>query len=184
MIDIKPTAIEAVKIITPQRFTDERGYFVETWNKREFDQIADVDFVQDNYSLSRLVGTVRGLHMQSPPSAQNKLVRVLRGRIVDVAVDLRRSSATFGHHVAVELSADNGSQLWVPVGFAHGFVTREPDTEVAYKVTGFYEKTCDLGLRWDDPALGIDWGISLSEAILSDKDRAYPRLAELPEIFM
>lgn len=183
MIDVEPTAIEAVKILTPRRFEDARGYFVETWNKRDFSEVSDAEFVQDNYSLSRLPGTVRGLHMQSAPSAQNKLVRVLRGRILDVAVDLRRSSATFGRHVAVELSAENGRQLWVPIGFAHGFITREPDTEVAYKVTGFYDQACDLGLRWDDPALAIDWGIEVSEAILSDKDRTHPRLAELPEIF-
>ena len=148
-----------------------------------FAQVADVDFVQDNYSLSRPSGTVRGLHMQSPPSAQNKLVRVLRGRILDVVVDLRRSSPTFGRHVAVELSSENGRQLWVPIGFAHGFVTLEPDTEVAYKVTGFYDKLCDLGLRWDDPALRIDWRVDPAKAVLSDKDREHPLLADLPAIF-
>lgn len=141
------------------------------------------NFVQDNHSLSRDVGTVRGLHFQSAPFAQDKLVRVLRGRILDVAVDLRRSSPTFKHYAAVELSLENWKQLFIPVGFAHGFVTLEPDTEVLYKVTNFYSPAHDFGVAWDDTEINIDWPIKGTKAILSQKDRNLPALAHVEYLF-
>ncbi len=184
MLQVEETAIPAVKIVTPRRFGDERGFFSEVYSRKAFEEAGlFLDFVQDNHSLSGPRGTVRGLHFQSPPFAQDKLVRVVRGRILDVAVDVRRSSPTFGQHVAVELSAENWRQLLVPVGFAHGFCTLEPDTEVLYKVTGYYAPSHDHGLAWDDPALGIDWPFGPGEALLSDKDRHQPRLADLPIVF-
>ncbi len=184
MLNVEDTAIRAVKIVTPKKFGDHRGFFSETWSRKAFiDAGLDLDFVQDNQSLSGPVGTLRGLHFQSPPFAQDKLVRVTRGRILDVAVDIRTSSPTFGKHVAVELSAENWKQLLVPVGFAHGFVTLEPDTEVIYKVTAPYAPENDHGLAFDDPALGIDWRLPLSGLTLSDKDRKHPRLAEMLRYF-
>ena len=184
MLQVEDTAIPAVKIVTPRRFGDARGYFSEVYSRRAFAEAGiDLDFVQDNHSLSVPRGTVRGLHFQSPPHAQGKLIRVVRGRVLDVAVDLRRSSPTFGRHVAVELSAETGRQLLVPVGFAHGFCTLEPDTEVLYKVTAHYAPAHDLGLAWDDPDLGIAWPVARDEALLSDKDRRQPRLADLPAVF-
>lgn len=184
MLDVQPTAIPDVKIVTPQRFGDHRGFFSETYNRQRFAEAGICEeFVQDNHSLSAASGTVRGLHFQSRPYAQTKLIRVARGRILDVAVDIRRSSPTYGQHVAVELSAENGRQLLVPVGFAHGFCTLEPDTEILYKVSAFYSAAHDHGLAFDDPALGIAWPIPPGQAILSDKDRKHPRLAELPSFF-
>ena len=184
MLSVEETAIPAVKIVTPKKFGDHRGFFSETWSRTAFtDAGLDLDFVQDNQSLSGPVGTLRGLHFQSPPFAQDKLVRVTRGRILDVAVDIRASSPTFGKHVAVELSAENWKQLLVPVGFAHGFVTLEPDTEVLYKVTAPYAPHNDHGLAFDDPALGIDWRLPLSGLTLSDKDRKHPCLAEMLRYF-
>jgi len=184
MLSVEETAIPAVKIVTPKKFGDHRGFFSETWNRKAFTEAGiDLDFVQDNQSLSAPVGTLRGLHFQSPPFAQDKLVRVTRGRILDVAVDIRASSPTFGKHVAVELSAENWKQLLVPIGFAHGFVTLEPDTEVLYKVTAPYAPQNDHGLAFDDPALGIDWRLPLSELTLSDKDRKHPRFAEMLRYF-
>ncbi len=184
MLSVEDTAIPAVKIVTPKKFGDHRGFFSETWSRKAFTEAGiDLDFVQDNQSLSAPVGTLRGLHFQSPPFAQDKLVRVTRGRILDVAVDIRTSSPTFGKHVAVELSAENWKQLLVPVGFAHGFVTLEPDTEVIYKVTAPYAPQNDHGLAFDDPALGIDWRLPLSGLTLSDKDRKHPRLAEMLRYF-
>lgn len=184
MLSVEETAIPAVKIVTPKKFGDHRGFFSETWSRNAFVEAGlDLDFVQDNQSLSASVGTLRGLHFQSPPFAQDKLVRVTRGRILDVAVDIRASSPTFGKHVAVELSAENWKQLLVPVGFAHGFVTLEPDTEVLYKVTAPYAPENDHGLAFDDPALGIDWRLPLSGLTLSDKDRKHPRLAEMLRYF-
>lgn len=141
------------------------------------------NFVQDNHSLSRDVGTVRGLHFQSPPFAQDKLVRVLRGRILDIAVDLRQSSPTYKKYVAVELSYENWKQLLIPIGFAHGFVTLEPDTEVCYKVTNFYSTAHDHGISWDDPDIAIDWTIKKSDAILSQKDKSLPPLARVENLF-
>ncbi len=181
---VEETAIPGVKIITPKKFGDHRGFFSETYNRRAAAEAGiHLEFIQDNHSRSAEAGTVRGLHFQSAPYAQDKLVRVPRGRILDVAVDLRRSSPTFGRHVAVELSADNWRQLLIPIGFAHGLCTLEPDTEVLYKVTNYYSPTHDHGLAFDDPALGIAWPIDPAEAILSDKDRRLPRLADSPLYF-
>ncbi|GHE54895.1 dTDP-4-dehydrorhamnose 3,5-epimerase [Camelimonas fluminis] len=184
MLSVTSTALPDVKIITPARHGDQRGFFSETWNREAMRAAGvDADFVQDNHSLSGPVGTVRGLHFQSAPFAQDKLVRVSRGRILDVAVDLRRSSPTYGQHVAVELSAENWRQLWVPVGFAHGFCTLEPDTEVQYKVTAPYSAANDHGVLWNDPDIGIDWPVSGAQALLSPKDQKQPRLAELQPWF-
>jgi dTDP-4-dehydrorhamnose 3,5-epimerase len=184
MLSVEDTAIPAVKIVTPKKFGDHRGFFSETWSRKAFTEAGlDLDFVQDNQSLSGPVGTLRGLHFQSPPFAQDKLVRVARGRILDIAVDLRASSPSFGQHVAVELSAQNWKQMLIPVGFAHGFVTLEPDTEVLYKVTAPYGPQNDHGLAFDDPALGIDWLVPHGDLVLSDKDRKHPRLADLPRYF-
>jgi dTDP-4-dehydrorhamnose 3,5-epimerase len=184
VLTVTPTDIPAVKIVEPKRFGDHRGYFVETWNKKRFAEHGlDFDFVQDNESLSALIGAVRGLHFQRRPNAQDKLVRVLRGRAFDVAVDLRKSSPSFGRHVAVELSAENGRQLLVPIGFAHGFCTLEPDVVLAYKVTDYYSAAADLGLAWDDPDLAIRWPVDPAQATLSDKDKRQPRFKDLPIYF-
>lgn len=181
---IENTSLAQVKIITPRKFGDDRGFLSEvynasTWRKAGF----DLNFVQDNHSLSRDVGVIRGLHFQTAPFAQDKLVRVVRGRILDVAVDIRRSSPTFGRHVAVELSAQNWRQLLVPIGFAHAFCTLEPDTEVVYKVTNYYSAANDRGLAFDDPALDIEWPIALDKVTTSDKDRKWPKLADLADAF-
>ena len=184
MIEIQRLSIPDVLVIKPRKFGDHRGFFSETYNKRAFVQAGiDIDFVQDNHSLSAEVGTVRGLHFQTPPFSQDKLLRVVRGRIVDVAVDIRRDSPTFGRHVAVELSADAWNQILVPVGFAHGFCTIEPDTEIIYKVSNYYAPGHDFGLLWNDPALGIDWPISPDKAVLSEKDKRQPRLNDLTFVF-
>lgn len=180
-MQVIPLPIPDVLLLEPARFEDTRGFFSEVFSRHAFDAAGITqDFVQDNHSLSRQVGVLRGLHFQVPPHAQGKLVRVPRGRILDVAVDLRRSSATFGQHVVAELSCANWRQMWIPAGFAHGFVTLEPDTEVLYKVTEPYAPDYDRGLAWDDPALGIDWLLAPGEAVLSDKDRHNPRLAAMP----
>ena len=184
MLTITPTAIEAVKVITPKSFCDARGVFTETYNQKRFHEHGvALDFVQDNQSSSNSVGTVRGLHFQSHPAAQNKLVRVLRGRVFDVAVDLRRSSPTYGKWVSEILSAEDGKQLLIPTGFAHGFCTLEPDTHVFYKVTSLYSAANDLGLAWDDPDLAIDWPVSLANAVLSEKDTRQPPFKSLPQYF-
>lgn len=178
------TDLPDVVIVTPKKFGDERGFFSEVYNAGVWRAAGfDLTFVQDNHSLSAPVGTLRGLHFQLPPFAQDKLVRVVRGRILDVAVDIRRSSPTFGRHVAVELSAENWKQLLVPAGFAHGFVTLEPETEVLYKVTALYSQPHDRGLAWDDPDLEIPWPLPPSGPLLSDKDTRWPRLRDLPEAF-
>lgn len=183
-MEVIPTAIPEVRIIVPRRHGDHRGFFSEVWNSRAMAEAGlGITFVQDNHSLSAEVGTLRGLHFQSPPHAQAKLVRVLRGAILDVVVDLRRSSPTFGRHVAVELSSRNWRQLLVPKGFAHGFVTLEPMTEVFYKVDAFYDPASDKGVRWDDPELRIDWRLDGLEPILSAKDREQPSWSELPAHF-
>jgi len=171
-------------LLTPKRFGDERGFFSETYSERAFAPLlGGVRFVQDNHSLSGPVGTLRGLHFQLAPMAQGKLVRVTRGAIYDVVVDIRRSSPTFGKFVAATLSAENWSQFWIPAGFAHGFCTLEPNTEVLYKVTEFYSPEHDRGLAHDDPALGIDWPQPPEARLLSPKDRTHPRLADLPDCF-
>lgn len=143
----------------------------------------DLDFVQDNHSYSRPAGTIRGIHFQRPPHAQAKLVRCLRGRVLDYAVDLRRGSPTYGHHVSTELSADNGAQLFVPVGFGHAFVTLEPDTEVAYKVSDLYAPDCDGGIAWNDPTVGIDWPLPATGPVLSPKDMVLGTLADFDSPF-
>ena len=154
--------------------------FIETYNARDFAALGLTDvYVQDNHSLSRLPGTIRGLHFQAPPNAQAKLVRVLRGAILDVAIDLRRGSGHFGKHVAVELRAGDGRQFYVPAGFAHGFCTLEPDTEVAYKVDAFYAPASDRSIAWNDPDLALPWPFDPGAVYLSDKDRAAPRLRDL-----
>ena len=184
MLTIEPTEISDVKVLTPKRHGDHRGFFSEVYKRPEMEAAGiDLAFIQDNHSLSGAVGTLRGLHFQSPPQAQAKLVRVTRGRILDVAVDIRRASPTFGRHVAVELSAENWKQIFVPTGFAHGFVTLEPDTEVLYKVDALYAPANDHGLAFDDPALGIDWRLPLDRLVLSEKDRKHPKLADLPVYF-
>lgn len=179
---VERLAIPDVLLIEPARLGDARGFFSEVWSQRSLARHGlDVDFVQDNHSLSREAGVVRGLHFQRPPAAQGKLVRVVRGAILDVAVDIREGSATYGQHVSAVLSAENWRQLWVPRGFAHGFATLEPDTEVLYKVDAYYDREADAGILWNDPALGIDWPVT--EAVLSDKDRAAPRLAGIAPPF-
>ncbi|MHC4994417.1 MAG: dTDP-4-dehydrorhamnose 3,5-epimerase [Planctomycetota bacterium] len=183
-MEVIETAIPDVKIIVPQRFGDHRGFFSETYNARKMSEAGiGLDFVQDNHSLSAQKGVVRGLHFQVPPFAQDKLVRVSRGAVIDVAVDIRRSSPTFGQHVAITLSADNWRQLLIPKGFAHGFVTLQPDTEVQYKVTADYAPDCDRGVMWNDPALAIDWGLHADDAILSEKDTALPLLEDCEDLF-
>jgi dTDP-4-dehydrorhamnose 3,5-epimerase len=177
-------SIRGPVLLRPKKLEDPRGFFSEIYNENLFATlIGDVRFVQDNFSLSKPKGTVRGLHFQSPPFEQGKLVRVSRGAIFDVAVDIRSGSATFGQAVSVTLSAENWAQLWIPPGFAHGFCTLEPNTEVTYKVTNFYSRDHDLGLAWDDPALAIAWPVSAREAVLSEKDRQHPTLANLPHYF-
>lgn len=173
---IETTALDGVLILTPARHGDARGFFAESWNRRTL-RAAGLDlpeFVQDNHSLSHAKGTVRGLHYQSPPHAQGKLVRCGRGAILDVAVDARRDSPTYGRSVAVELSFLNGRQLWVPAGFLHGFATLEPDSEIIYKCTDHYDPACDGAVRWD--SVGLDWGVS--DPVLSDKDRAAVAFAD------
>lgn len=171
MLEILETAIPDVKIARTRRFGDNRGHFTESYNRDRWRAAGiDVEFVQDNDSFSVAKGTVRGLHFQRPPAAQAKLVRVARGSVLDVAVDIRRRSPTYGKHVAVELSAANGEQLFIPHGFAHGFCTLEPETYVIYKVDNFYSPENDGGIMWSDPSLAIDWPVSPSDAVLSDKD--------------
>jgi dTDP-4-dehydrorhamnose 3,5-epimerase len=175
---VEDTKLVCEKIITPRRFGDNRGYFSETWNRRVMaDQGLDMTFVQDNQSLSMAVGTVRGLHYQSPPHAQGKLVRCGRGALWDVAVDARVGSPRYGDWVGVDLSAENGRQLWIPAGFLHGFVTRAPDTEIIYKCTDYYAPECDGAVRFDDPDIGIDWQLP-GTPTLSAKDENAPRFAD------
>lgn len=181
-LDIKSLEIEDVKLITPKRFGDHRGFFSETWNKAAWAEAGvGLDFVQDNHSLSATPGTIRGLHYQAPPFAQDKLVRVIRGAILDVAVDIRKGSPSYGQHVAAEITAETGTQILVPKGFAHGFMTLQPDTEVIYKVTDVYAPDHDFGVLWNDPALAIDW--PLDAAVISDKDKVQPKLADVDSPF-
>ena len=178
-MQIDEFGISGVKLLVPRKHGDHRGFFSEAYNKQVLsDAGIGIEFVQDNHSLSAEKGTVRGLHFQTPPFAQDKLVRVVHGSVFDVAVDLRRSSPTYGEHVSVVLSDKAWNQILVPIGFAHSFMTLEPDTEVIYKVSNYYAPDYDKGLLWNDPALGIPWPLPEVEAILSDKDRRQPRFAE------
>lgn len=181
---IETTALDGVLILTPQRFGDERGWFTETYNAGRMAAAGiSTVFVQDNHSMSGAAGTLRGLHYQRPPHAQDKLVRCSRGAILDVAVDFRRGSASFGKWVGVEISAENGRQLLVPKGFLHGFVTRVADTEVQYKCSDIYAPDCDAGVRWDDPDIGIDWGLT-GDPVLSAKDKVAPLLRNVESPFV
>lgn len=181
---IERLAIPDVWTYTPRRFGDDRGWFSETFNAVTLAPgLGGVTFVQDNQSLSREKGTLRGMHFQIPPKAQDKLVRVLRGSVLDVAVDIRRASPTYGKAVSALLSAEGGEQIFVPKGFAHGFVTLEPDTEVLYKVSDYYSREHERGLAWDDPALGIEWPVAAGDVIITDRDRAFSRLADLAAFF-
>jgi dTDP-4-dehydrorhamnose 3,5-epimerase len=183
-IDVVPLAIPDVRLITPRKLGDHRGFFSQTWSRKDFAAAGiSIDFVQDNHSASAQIGTVRGLHFQAPPYAQAKLLRVIKGRILDVAVDLRRSSPTYRKWVAAELSSDNWQQMLVPIGFAHGFCTLEAGTEVLYKVSHEYAPQADFGIAWDDPDLGIDWPVSADKAVLSAKDAALPRLRDIETPF-
>ena len=184
LLTVNPMAIPDVKLITPKRFGDDRGFFSETYNRARFAEAGiDIDFIQDNHSSSSLVGTVRGLHYQSPPFAQTKLVRVLRGEIIDIAVDVRKGSPTFGKSVRAKLSAENGMQILVPKGFLHGFATLVPNTEIAYKVDNYYSAECDGSVAWNDPDLDLDWGIDTSAAIVSEKDAFAPVFSEFQSPF-
>lgn len=183
-MQLEATDIPAVRIIVPKKFGDHRGFFSEVYSVKALGALGIQDaFVQDNHSLSAEKGVLRGLHYQVRPAAQAKLVRVARGAILDIAVDIRRDSPTFGKHVSEILSAENWKQIYIPGGFAHGFVTLEANTEVIYKVTDYYSPKDDRGIRWNDSALGIDWGIDESAAILSEKDRRHPLLKDQKELF-
>ncbi|MBO9444130.1 dTDP-4-dehydrorhamnose 3,5-epimerase [Phaeobacter italicus] len=181
-MQIEETGLPGLKVLTPARFGDSRGFFSESWNRRRMaEQGLDLDFVQDNHSLSRAPGTLRGLHFQSPPAAQDKLVRCGQGALFDVAVDIRKGSPSYGAWFGIELSAENGKQLLVPKGFLHGFVTRVPDTEVIYKCTDYYAPECDGAVAWD--SCGINWGFD-GPPVLSEKDAAAPALADFDSPFV
>ena len=183
-MNIQSLNLLGLKLIVPRRIGDERGYFAETFRADQFaKQVGDWSFVQDNESLSALPGTIRGLHFQSEPYVQGKLVRCTAGALFDVAVDIRAGSPTFGQWVGETLTAENGKQLWVPPGFAHGFCSLEPDTVICYKVTGYYSAECDKGLAWDDPAIGIEWPDIADPNTLSGKDRQQPPLSDLSAYF-
>ncbi len=178
MVAIEPLALDGVILVRPKKIGDARGYFLESFNARSFAEAGiTTTFIQDNQSLSVQPGTIRGLHFQTPPEPQAKLVRVLKGSIFDVAVDLRQGSKTYGKWCAATLTADGAEQLFIPRGFAHGFCTLVPDVEVAYKVDGYYAPQCDAGLRWDDPDIGIEWPVEPGKAVLSDKDQNAPLLS-------
>ena len=183
-MEISRLALPDICILKPVRHGDERGFFSETYNRKALAAAGiSLDFVQDNHAYSAQPGTVRGLHFQVSPRPQVKLVRVVRGTIFDVALDLRRSSPTYGHHVSAVVSAREWNQIFIPAGFAHGLCTLEPDTEVLYKVTDYYAPDCDHGLLWNDPALGIEWPEIAVGAVVSERDRRHPTLADLPPYF-
>tara|TARA_A100001391_G_scaffold159598_1_gene118121 strand:+ start:1637 stop:2203 length:567 start_codon:yes stop_codon:yes gene_type:complete len=184
-VHVDDTPLSGVKVLTPARFGDTRGFFSESWNARVLvDHGLHYEFVQDNHSLSARIGTVRGLHFQAPPHAQDKLVRCGRGCLFDVAVDIRKGSPTYGQWFGTELSFENGRQLLLPAGFLHGFVTREPDTEIIYKCTDFYAPDCDGAVRFDDPDIGIDWDMGDVAPILSEKDAAAPLFRDFDSPFV
>ena len=170
--------------IIPRKHEDERGYFSEIFKQNVFaERVPDIEFVQDNQSLSAKPGTIRGIHFQTHPAAQGKLVRCLAGRLLDIAVDLRSDSSTYGKWISVELSPDQNNQLWVPVGFGHAFCSLEPDTVINYRVTDYYSPENDKGVAWDDTSIAITWPDIADPETLSGKDRRQPRLAELPRYF-
>jgi dTDP-4-dehydrorhamnose 3,5-epimerase len=176
--------IHGLVYYSPRRFADNRGFFAETYSRRKYSELGIEDeFVQDNHSLSRDVGTLRGLHFQAPPHAQAKLVRCGRGALFDVVVDIRRGSPTYGQWKAYKLTAENGDQLYIPVGFAHGFVTLEPESEIVYKCSDYYAPETECSVLWSDPDIGIDWPTG-SDPILSDKDAAAPLLSDLESPFV
>lgn len=178
-MNVESLAIPDVKLITPPRFRDPRGFFSETWNQPRFaDAGIPGPFIQDNHAVSNGIGVLRGLHCQIGPNAQGKLVRCIKGAIYDVAVDVRRGSPTFGKYVGAEITADNWTQIWVPVGFLHAYCTLTAETEVIYKVTGAYDKAAERGVIWNDPDIGIAWPIATDTVILSDKDKVLPRLRD------
>lgn len=184
MLLIEDTPLQGVRIITPRRFGDHRGFFSESYSRRALAEAGiETEFVQDNHSLSMQAGTVRGLHFQAPPHAQDKLVRCGRGALFDVAVDIRIGSPTYGQWVGVELSFENGRQLLVPAGFAHGFVTRAPGTEIVYKCSDYYYPQTEGALRWDDPEIGIAWDMGDLSPVLSEKDAVAPLLRDLDSPF-
>jgi dTDP-4-dehydrorhamnose 3,5-epimerase len=183
-MNVEDTALPGVFLITPPRFGDHRGFFSESYSRAKLAQAGiGIEFVQDNHSLSRVVGTVRGLHFQAPPHAQDKLVRCGRGALFDVAVDIRKGSPTYGQWVGYELSFENGRQLLVPAGFAHGFMTLEPDTEIVYKCSDYYAPETEGALLWSDPDIGIDWPLGAITAVTSDKDAAAPGIADFDSPF-
>jgi dTDP-4-dehydrorhamnose 3,5-epimerase len=183
-MDVKATDIPGVLLLKPRFFHDARGFFVETYNMRAAREAGlQAEFVKDNQALSLKRGTVRALHFQVPPRVQGKLVRVLRGSVYDVAVDLRVGSPTYGRWIAATLTAQGGEQLFVPRGFAHGYCTLEPDTEVAYNVDDYYAPDCEKGVIWNDPTLAVGWPVSPADAVLSDKDHKLPRLADFASPF-
>ena len=178
------TKIRDVKILFPRKFEDGRGFFSESYNQLTLEkENINIRFVQDNHSLSVDKGVIRGLHYQTPPYAQDKLVRVVQGSIFDVAVDLRRQSDTFGKHVSRVISSKEWNQILVPIGFAHGFCTLEPNTEVIYKVSNFYAPECDKGIIWNDSELNIDWPVEEKNVLLSDNDKNQPKFSEVQDFF-
>ncbi len=184
-MEVSHAEISEVLILRPVRHTDDRGFFTELFTHRNFQEATglDIAFVQDNLSLSTHTGTIRGIHFQSPPIAQTKLVMVLAGAIIDVVVDIRMDSPTYGHHVTIPVSAAEATQVLVPEGFAHGFCVLEPDTLVMYKVNNYYSESHDHGILWNDPDLGISWPVEVKNAIVSEMDRAQPRLADIQPVF-
>jgi dTDP-4-dehydrorhamnose 3,5-epimerase len=183
-MEARPTQLPDVKLILPPKHGDARGFFSETYNRRGFAALGiDCEFVQDNHVHSAAPATVRGLHYQLPPYAQHKLVRVARGRVLDVAVDLRRGSSSFGRFACAELSASAWNQMFIPIGFAHGYCTLTADAEVLYKVSNYYSPAHERALLWDDPALGIPWPVAAAEAMVSERDRANPPLSRLHDLF-
>ena len=182
--EIISKSLSGIILLKPQRFNDQRGFFSESWSQRNLSEVGiDINFVQENHSLSHRIGTLRGLHSQSPPYAQTKLVRCGKGRFFDVAVDIRIGSPTYGQWVGEELSFENGKQLLIPVGFLHGFATLEPNTEIIYKCSEYYAPGFEYSVKFDDPDIDIDWGISSEDAILSDKDTNAPLLKDLSSPF-
>ena len=184
-MQIIPTALPDVVEVIPVRHGDHRGFFSETWKRRDLAAAGiDVDFCQDNHSLSAERHTLRGLHYQAPPHAQDKLIRVIAGTILDVAVDIRKGSPTYAQWLAMPLSAEIGNQLFIPKGFLHGFLTLTPDAQVVYKCSDYYAPECDGGIRWNDPTIGVDWGVDTGDVILSGKDTNAPFLADFDSPFI